>query len=57
MASIDDRDMPKVDDEMILMGTGRHGPALTHSMVSVKKAAVRCLKATIVETGRKVWIE
>lgn len=51
-ASVDDRDMPTVDDERMLTGTGRHGPALTHSMVSVKKATVRCLKATIVETGK-----
>lgn len=29
MASVKYRDIPNVDDEMMLMGTGRHSPVLT----------------------------
>lgn len=54
MASVDDKDVPKVDDEIMLMGTGRHGPALAPLMASVTNAVVKCLKATIVATGNKV---
>jgi hypothetical protein len=51
--SVDDRNMPEVDDEMMLMGDGRHGPAVTRSKVSVNKAATRCFDAIILKAGKQ----
>jgi hypothetical protein len=54
MVSVDDRDMPKVDEEMMLMENGRHGPAVTRSKVSVNKATTRCFEAIILNAGKDI---